>query len=70
MFASFKSILVCGALALAAAAQNINIALPSALTTVHAGDNITVQVEKPVSVFAPSLFYFPLFYSVLLPNIR
>ena len=55
MFASFKSILVCGALALAAAAQNINIALPSPLTTVHAGDNITVQVEKPVRPPPPRL---------------
>ncbi|EPS98498.1 hypothetical protein FOMPIDRAFT_1024642 [Fomitopsis schrenkii] len=50
MFASFKSILVCGALALAAMAQNINIALPTPLTSVNAGDNITVQVEKPNSL--------------------
>lgn len=53
MFASFKSILVCGALALAAMAQNINIALPTPLTSVNAGDNITVQVEKPVSAISP-----------------
>ncbi|KAI0712905.1 hypothetical protein C8Q72DRAFT_220600 [Fomitopsis betulina] len=50
MFASFRSIIVCSALALAAVAQNINIALPAALTTVNAGDNITVQVEKPNSL--------------------
>ncbi|KZT63970.1 hypothetical protein DAEQUDRAFT_741611 [Daedalea quercina L-15889] len=46
MFASVKSLFVCGALALATAAQNINIALPTAMTTVNPGDNITVQVEK------------------------
>ncbi|TFY62014.1 hypothetical protein EVJ58_g4139 [Rhodofomes roseus] len=50
MFASVKSLLVCGALALAAAAQNINIALPEALVTVNPGDNITVQVIKPNSL--------------------
>ncbi|KAH9920441.1 uncharacterized protein B0H18DRAFT_957038 [Fomitopsis serialis] len=50
MFASVKTLLVCGALALAAAAQNINIALPTALTSVNPGDNVTVQVEKPNSL--------------------
>ena len=58
MFAPFKSFLVCGALALAVVAQNINIALPSALTAVNAGDNITVQVEKPVRLSSTSLFHF------------
>ncbi|KAF9816039.1 hypothetical protein IEO21_04214 [Rhodonia placenta] len=50
MFASFKSLLVLGALAASALAQNIAIGAPVALDPIPAGTNLTVQVNRPDSL--------------------
>ena len=44
----FKSILALGCLAGSAFAQNIRIAAPPEWSTVIAGQNITVEIDKPV----------------------